>query len=141
MSNHDRMTISSVEVYVYDLTYVHGRYVMSGGRIVDRLQSTVARVITEEGIDGFGEVCPLGPAYLPAHAGGARAALEELAPALTGTTVSNHSGVQQALDRALKGHGYAKSALDIACWDALGKSVGLPAAAARRARPAAGPPR
>ncbi|HUK98831.1 MAG TPA: mandelate racemase/muconate lactonizing enzyme family protein [Gaiellaceae bacterium] len=125
MSDHERMTIASVEIYVYELTYVHGRYVMSGGRVVDRLQSTVARVITKEGIDGFGEVCPLGPAYLDAHAGGARAALAELAPALIGTAVSNHSGVQQALDRALKGHGYAKSALDIACWDALGKSVGL----------------
>ncbi|HST17299.1 MAG TPA: mandelate racemase/muconate lactonizing enzyme family protein [Gaiellaceae bacterium] len=121
------MTISSVEIYVYDLTYVHGQYVMSRGRVVDRLQSTVARVITKEGVDGFGEVCPLGPAYLPAHARGARAALEELAPALIGVEVSNHSRAQEVLDRALNGHSYAKSALDVARWDAFGKSVELPA--------------
>src|SRR5207244_7324464 len=31
-------------------------------------------------------------------------------------------------DRALMGHGYAKSALDIACWDVFGKAVGRPVA-------------
>ena len=30
------------------------------------------------------------------------------------------------MDRSLKGHPYAKSALDAACWDILGKSTGLP---------------
>jgi L-alanine-DL-glutamate epimerase-like enolase superfamily enzyme len=118
--------IARVEIYGYELTYVHGTYVMSGGRTIDRLDSTVVRVVTEDGVDGFGEVCPLGPAYLPAHAAGARAALGEVAPAVVGLDVSNPSAVNAALDRALMGHGYAKSALDTACWDAFGKSVGLP---------------
>jgi L-alanine-DL-glutamate epimerase-like enolase superfamily enzyme len=30
------------------------------------------------------------------------------------------------MDEVLKGHGYAKSAFDAACWDILGKSTGLP---------------
>src|SRR3954451_7399333 len=30
------------------------------------------------------------------------------------------------MDRTLRGHGYAKSALDMACWDLLGKVTGLP---------------
>jgi L-alanine-DL-glutamate epimerase-like enolase superfamily enzyme len=30
------------------------------------------------------------------------------------------------MDRALMGHGYAKSAIDTACWDALGRFTGLP---------------
>ena len=58
------MKIAAVDVFAYDLTYVGGRYVMSGGRVIDRLSSTVVRVRTEDGIEGFGEVCPLGPAYL-----------------------------------------------------------------------------
>jgi L-alanine-DL-glutamate epimerase-like enolase superfamily enzyme len=120
------MKIASVDVFAYDLTYVGGRYVMSGGRVIDRLSSTVVRVRTEDGIDGFGEVCPLGPAYLQGHAGGARAALAELAPAMLGLAVSDLAQVHAALDRALAGHGYAKSAIDIACWDAFGRSVGLP---------------
>jgi L-alanine-DL-glutamate epimerase-like enolase superfamily enzyme len=118
--------IARVDVFGYDLTYVHGRYVMSGNRVIERLPSTVVRVTTESGIEGFGEVCPLGPAYLPAHGGGARAALHELAPAVVGLPASNLGAVNAAMDRALMGHGYAKSALDTACWDAFGRSAGLP---------------
>ena len=83
------MRIAAVDVFAYDLTYVHGRYVMSGGRVIERLSSTVVRIRTDDGIEGFGEVCPLGPAYLPGHAGGARAALAELAPAVIGLTVGS----------------------------------------------------
>ena len=30
------------------------------------------------------------------------------------------------MDRTLTGHNDARTALDVACWDAFGKSVGLP---------------
>lgn len=32
------------------------------------------------------------------------------------------------MDRALKGHPYVKSAIDMACWDLLGKAANLPVA-------------
>jgi L-alanine-DL-glutamate epimerase-like enolase superfamily enzyme len=118
--------IRRLDIHQYELTYVHGRYVMSGGRVVDALTSTVVRVVTDDGVDGFGEVCPLGPAYLPAHAAGARAALAELAPHVLGQDASNLAAVHTVMDRALAGHAYAKSAVDIACWDAFGKTLGLP---------------
>ena len=123
------MTINCVEVYEYALTYVHGEYVMSGGRVIDRLSSHVVRVVTDVGVTGFGEVCPLGPAYLPAHARGARAALEELVPSVIGLDVGRHAGRRRAMSGALMGHAYAKSAVDVACWDAFGKTVGLPVCA------------
>jgi cis-L-3-hydroxyproline dehydratase len=118
--------IARVEVFTYRLTYVHGTYVMSGGRDVSELESVVVRVTTDDGVEGFGEVCPLGPAYLPGHARGARAALEEVAPSMLGLDATNLGEIGHALDRALMGHAYAKSALDIACWDVLGKTVGRP---------------
>ncbi|MEI7759467.1 MAG: mandelate racemase/muconate lactonizing enzyme family protein [Thermoleophilia bacterium] len=120
------MRIARVDVFGYDLSYVHGRYVMSGGRVIESVPSTVVRVTTTAGVEGFGEVCPLGPAYLPAHSAGARAALSVLIPSVVGIGVNNLGAVNAAMDRALMGHGYAKSAIDTACWDALGKSVGLP---------------
>jgi L-alanine-DL-glutamate epimerase-like enolase superfamily enzyme len=120
------MTISRVDVFGYDLSYVHGRYVMSGNRVIETLPSTVVRVTTGDGVEGFGEVCPLGPAYLPAHGGGARAALHELAPSVLGIDVANLGAIGVAMDRALMGHGYAKSAIDTACWDAFGRSMGVP---------------
>jgi L-alanine-DL-glutamate epimerase-like enolase superfamily enzyme len=126
VSGATRSTIERIDVYGYGLTYAHGRYVMSAGRVVERLSSTVVRVTTRGGAEGFGEVCPLGPTYLAAHAEGARAALGELAPALIGADVTNIVDVHRRMDAALRGHEYAKSPLDVACWDAFGRIVGLP---------------
>ena len=62
------MKIVRVEVYGHDLHYIHGTYVMSGGREITALPSTVVRVIADEGAEGWGEVCPLGTTYLPGFA-------------------------------------------------------------------------
>jgi L-alanine-DL-glutamate epimerase-like enolase superfamily enzyme len=118
------MKITRIEVYGYDLHYVHGRYVMSGGREISALPSTIVRITTDEGLIGWGEVCPLGPAYLPAFAEGARAALREVAPALLGLDPTNLDLVHERMDAALRGHGYAKSPIDMACWDLLGQASG-----------------
>jgi len=119
-----RTAIERVDIYGYDLTYVHGQYVMSSGRVIDRLPSTVVRVTTRDGVTGFGEACPLGPTYLEGFGGGARAALHELAPAVLGGDVCEPAGIGRRMDAALRGHRYAKSAIDVACWDAFGRSVG-----------------
>jgi L-alanine-DL-glutamate epimerase-like enolase superfamily enzyme len=118
------MKIERVDVYPFDLSYVHGTYVMSGGRDISTLASTLVRV-TAGGLTGWGEVCPLGSTYLPSHAGGARAALELLAPAVIGVDATNLAAVNDAMDAALAGHAYAKSPIDVACWDLLGRSLGV----------------
>ena len=118
------MKIAKIDVFNFDLTYVHGVYTMSGGRDITTLPSTLVRVTSDEGTVGWGEVCPLGSTYLPAHAGGARAALELLAPALIGLDPTNLAVVNDAMDRALMGYAYAKSPIDVACWDLTGKVWG-----------------
>ena len=122
-------TIERIDVFGYELTYAHGDYVMSAGREVRRLPSTVVRITTRDGAQGFGEACPLGSTYLPAFGEGARAALRELAPALIGADATNLAEVHRRMDGRLRGHGYAKSALDIACWDAFGRLTGQPVSA------------
>ncbi len=118
------MKINCVEIYGYDLSYRHGNYVMSGNQVVSHLPSTVVRLVSGDGMAGWGEVCPLGPLYLASHGEGARAAIREMAPALIGIDPTNLSAVHLAMDGALRGHSYAKSALDVACWDILGKATG-----------------
>jgi L-alanine-DL-glutamate epimerase-like enolase superfamily enzyme len=112
-----------VDVFGYGLTYAHGQYVMSSGRVVEALPSPVVRIETRDGPTGYGESCPLGATYLPAL-GGARAAVAELAPALFGVEATNLAEVPARMDAILRGHVYAKSASDIALWDILGKSTG-----------------
>ena len=121
------MKIRRVSVYQVDLPLHEGSYNWSGGKSVSVFDSTVVRVETDEpGIVGHGEVCPLGPVYLPAFAAGARAGIRELAPSLLGEDPTQLERLNGTMDRALKGHPYAKSAIDMACWDILGKVAGLP---------------
>jgi cis-L-3-hydroxyproline dehydratase len=118
--------VTRIDLYSYELSYVGGEYVMSGGRVITKLASTVVRLSTEDGFVGYGETCPLGSNYLPAFAAGARAALTELAPGVLGLDAANPSLVAAAMNSLLLGHGYAKSAVDIACWDVLGKACDRP---------------
>ena len=113
-------------MYGYDLSYAHGSYAMSEGRVLDTLPSTIVRVVTADGTVGYGECCPLGTRYLPAFAEGARAALREIGPALVGVDAADLGAVADAMDGALLGHVYAKSPVDIACWDILGRRARLP---------------
>lgn len=120
------MKISKIAVYQIDLPLHEGRYAWSGGKSVSVFDSTVVRVETDTGIVGHGEVCPLGPAYLPAYATGARTGLREIAPGLIGADPRDLAVLNRRMDALLQGHPYVKSALDVACWDILGQAAGLP---------------
>ncbi len=120
------MNITGIKVYQVDLPLVEGNYSWSEGKHVEVFDSTVVAVETDAGITGIGEVCPLGPAYLPAYAAGARTGIAELAPSLVGEDPTRLLALNRTMDRVLKGHPYVKSAIDMACWDILGKVSDLP---------------
>lgn len=120
------MRIQSIAVYQVDLPLHEGSYRWSGGKSVEVFDSTVVRVESDEGIFGYGEVCPLGPAYLPAYAEGARTGIAQLAPHLLGEDPTRLLQLDRRMDEVLKGHPYAKSAIDMACWDLLGQACGQP---------------
>ena len=118
------MKINAIRVYQVDLPLVEGRYSWSEGKYVEVFDSTVVELATDDGLSGYGEVCPLGPFYLPAYGPGARVGIGELAPTLLGENPTSIGPLNQLMDRALLGHPYVKSAIDMACWDLLGKVTG-----------------
>jgi len=120
------MTITNLDVYQIDLPLHEGSYKWSGGKSVDVFDSTVVVIKTDEGVSGVGEVCPLGPFYLPSYANGARTGIAELAPGLIGRDPLQINAINEWMDAALKGHPYVKSAIDMALWDLKGKVSGLP---------------
>ena len=122
------MRITGIRMFQVDLPLHEGSYKWSGGNSVSVFDATVVAVDTDEGISGWGEVCPLGPAYLPAYARGARAGIAELAPQLLGADPLALGTLNERMDSAMRGHPYVKSAIDMACWDLLGKASGLPVA-------------
>src|SRR5215472_548519 len=122
------LTLAGLDCFGYELRYAHGEYIMSVGRAAVSQTVTLVRLRTDEGMDGWGEITPLGSTYLPTFAEGVRTALRFLAPHLLGLDPTNLSGLRRAMDAALMGHQYAKSAVDIACWDLRGQAAGLPIA-------------
>ena len=83
---------------------------------------------TDEGVTGWGEGTPWGHTYVPAHGPGIRAGIETMAPFVLGLDPRRVLDVERAMDLALPGHLYAKSPIDMACWDIAGQVAGVPIA-------------
>jgi cis-L-3-hydroxyproline dehydratase len=126
LGNEAEMKIARILAYRVELPLHEKSYKWSGGKSVEVFDSTIVRVETDSGLAGHGEVCPLGPFYLPAYAEGVRAGLRELAPHLIGEDPRQVVRLNRKMDAVLKGHAYVKSGIDIACWDILGQATGLP---------------
>ena len=118
------MKITRAAVHIVPLTS-HAAYHMGGGKTCDTVDTVVLRLDTDDGLTGWGEVCPI-PHYLSAYARGVAPAIEELAPVLIGADPVGPEALMRRCDAHLQGHAYAKSALDIALWDLTAKAAGLP---------------
>ena len=122
------MKITRITVFQVDLPLEHP-YWLSGGRLkFESLDATFVKLETDAGITGWGEGTPWGHTYVPAHGPGIRAGLETMAPFVLGLDPRRVLEVERAMDLALPGHLYAKSPIDMACWDIIGQEAGRPIA-------------
>lgn len=93
----------------------------------------IIEIETDEGVVGWGEA-PAGATW-----GGAQmryygespetvqvVVRDYLEPAITGLDPAHISVIHAQMDRSIKGHPYAKAAVDIACYDLAGKALGVP---------------
>lgn len=122
------MKITRITVYQVDLPLEHP-YWLSGGRLrFECLDATLVKLETDAGLTGWGEGTPWGHTYVPAHGPGIRAGIETMAPFVLGLDPRRVLDVERAMDLVLPGHLYAKSPIDMACWDIAGQAAGLPIA-------------
>ncbi|POX42827.1 mandelate racemase [Streptomyces sp. Ru73] len=117
------MRIAEIHVYRHELPVLNGPYRMAHSE-VRSLSTTLVKLVADNGLVGWGEACPVGPAYAESHAAGAVAALSEMAPGLRGAEVLPVP-LHRRMDGLLHGHHYAKAAIDIAAHDLLGKHFGV----------------
>ena len=118
------MKISRIDVFQLDIPLEKPKRYPN--KTYDSLDDTIVRLETDSGIVGWGEVCPIASTYQPEHALGIRAALEELAPGLIGEDPTQTDRINATMNKWLMGGEYAKSAIDIACWDITGKAYDRP---------------
>ncbi len=97
------MKITRIAAYRVELPLHEGSYNWSGGKSVSVFDSTIVRVETDVGVTGYGEVCPLGPFYLPAYGDGAREGLKMLGARILGEDPTALLPLNARMDRELKG--------------------------------------
>jgi L-alanine-DL-glutamate epimerase-like enolase superfamily enzyme len=89
-------------------------------------QYVLVRISTDVGLEGAGEATVL-PRWSGETVWGAQALIDRvLAPRLIGTDPTDIDGVAALMDEAAEDNWFAKSALEMACWDICGKDFGKP---------------
>jgi len=116
------MKIAEIHIYSHNMPVKNGPYIIASSK-VSSLDTTLVKLVADNGLVGWGETCPVGPTYQPHHSKGAVAALEELAEGLVGTELLQPVKLRRTMDNLLNGHRYAKAAIDIAAYDIMGKQL------------------
>jgi len=88
-------------------------------------QSALLRLVADDGAEGWGNVDPT-PGYSETTSEEVCATVGELAGALVGLDPFNVRRVLGAMERAVPGQLEAKALVEMACWDLMGRALGLP---------------
>ena len=120
------MKIKNIKVYKIDIPLKEGSYKWAHNNHVEKFDTSIVVIETDNNIFGLGEVCTLGSSYLPAYSKGVRSGILEIGQALIGKDPTDISNINLEMEKKLKGHPYVKSPIDVACWDIKGKIANLP---------------
>jgi L-alanine-DL-glutamate epimerase-like enolase superfamily enzyme len=118
------MKISEIHVFSHAMPVKNGPYTIASSKVYS-LDTTLVKLVADNGLIGWGETCPVGPTYQPQHSRGAIAALEEMSQGLIGANPLQPLLLRRKMDSLLNGHNYAKAAVDIAAYDLMGKHFGM----------------
>ncbi len=119
------MKITKIEAIPVEIPYKKP-FVINGGasHVGDHV---LTRVHTDEGIIGYGEGAPMVTYSDETQKDILNGVLDYLAPTVTGMDPFDLEEMYKRMDAVLPGHHFAKAAIDLACYDIMGKKTGLPA--------------
>lgn len=119
------MKITRVETIVANIPYVKP-FVITGGpnTIGDHV---LVLVHTDDGYVGIGEGAPMTAYSEETQKDILYGVRDYLAPALIGADPFDVEAIHHRMNCALPGHHFAKAAIDLALYDIMGKSLGVPA--------------
>lgn len=120
------MKITRIQSYAVEIPLKPERRMISalGQHTVSRY--VVVRIETDAGVDGVGEATVM-PRWSGESVWGTKAMVDHvLAPLLIGRDPHDIAGIDQLMDRATVHNWFTKSAIEMACWDIIGKEAGKP---------------
>jgi L-Ala-D/L-Glu epimerase len=115
--------ITAVEAIPFVIPYLKPLKFSSGE--VHAAEHVLVRVHTDDGVVGVAEAPPRPFTYGETQAGITAVITDIFAPHITGLTLTEREGVHTRLARTV-GNPTAKAAIDMAIWDALGRTLELP---------------
>jgi len=93
---------------------------------LENTKPVVIKIHTDEGFIGYGETDPMGRFTGETPETVAAVLKTDLAPAVLGEDPTNLHVVHETLDAVVRDNHMAKGAIDMACYDLLGKASGMP---------------
>jgi muconate cycloisomerase len=118
--------IDLIETAILDIPTIRG-HVLSMTTMKTQT-AVLVRIRFSDGSEGFGEGTTIGGlSYCAECPESIDSAIRSyIAPALAGHDADNINSAMQQIARSVKGNHIAKSAVEIALWDGLGKRLGVP---------------
>ena len=117
------MKIERIEAIPYAIPYTHPLKFASGE--VTTADHVLVRVYTDEGVVGVADAPPRPYTYGETQESITAIINNVFAPQLLGLEVLDREQIHAVLGRTVNNH-VAKGAIDIAVWDAIGKTLGTP---------------
>jgi muconate cycloisomerase len=117
------MRVVAIEPVLVDVPLAAPVHAVHGTTAVQR--SVLVRVVTDEGVAGWGNVDPT-PGYSRTTAAGIRDTVARLAPALVGTDPFNVHRALAVMDRLAPADFEARAAVEMALLDVEGRALGVP---------------
>ena len=117
------MKIIDVEVKKVDVPLIEPFRISLG--TITHAKSAVVKIITDEGVYGYGEGAP-GPLITGENLVGTMETIESMKNDLIGLDPTDLEKVYWTMDRSVAHAPCAKTAIDIACYDILGKTANMP---------------
>ena len=95
------MKITNIKVYKIDIPLKEGVYKWAHNNKVEKFDTSIIVIETDNNFIGLGEVCTLGSSYLPAYSKGVRSGILEIGQALIGQDPTDISNINIQMEKKL----------------------------------------
>ena len=120
------MHISKLELFHISIPFKVPYRLSKAYGILDSAEAVILKVYTDQGLIGLGEADPMNP-FTEETAGTVTAVIRDvIGPALMGVDPTQVNRIEAMLDRLVHGHPTARGAVNMALYDILGKTHGVP---------------
>lgn len=120
------MRITKIQIDKLAVPLVHPYHLSKEYGVFDTATPVLVTIYTDEGIVGYGECDPWPLFTGDSDKTSALVLKEHLAPMLLGADPTNINEIHRRMDAIIRGQHLTKSAVDMACYDILGKVTNMP---------------